>query len=145
MSLTTLIAIWGAGLSTFLAFWRDRPSAYIRYDDFSGAGLIDVSVENRSDTDVLVLGAHVSFYRNVKVIFGDSIRENLFSQLGKPGTLLRAGGNCTITFDLSTDVRGRRFYFAKISWRRLRGLVAPTVPLVIRLPRAEFERFAGRS
>jgi hypothetical protein len=35
MSLTTLIAIWGAGLSTFLAFWKDRPSAYIRYDDFS--------------------------------------------------------------------------------------------------------------
>jgi hypothetical protein len=32
MSLTTIIAIWGAGLSTFLAFWKDRPCYYIRYD-----------------------------------------------------------------------------------------------------------------
>ena len=145
MSLTTLIAIWGAGLSTFLAFWKDRPSAYIRYDDFSSAGMVDVSVENRSDADVIVRGAHVLFCHGVKVIFGDSIGENLSSQLGRPGTLLRAGGSCTITFDLSTDARRCRFYFAKISWRRLRGLVAPTVPLVIRLPRAEFERFAGQS
>lgn len=52
MSLTTLIALWGAGLSTYLEFWKDRPSVYIRYDDFSGAGLIDVSVENRGDVIV---------------------------------------------------------------------------------------------
>jgi hypothetical protein len=42
-------------------------------------------------------------------------------------------------------VRNRQLYLAKISWRRLHGLVAPTIPLVIRLPRAEFERLAGRS
>jgi hypothetical protein len=77
MSLTTLIAIWGAGLSTFLAFWKERPSAYIRYDHFSCAGLIDVSVENRTDSDVIVRGAQVLFCQGVKVIFGDSIEENL--------------------------------------------------------------------
>jgi hypothetical protein len=145
MSLTTIIALLGAGLSTFLAFWKDRPSHHIRYDDFANAGLIEVSVENRSDADIIVRGARVLSRRGVKVIFGDSIRENISSQLGRPGTLLRAGGTCTITFDLTTDIRKCRFYLATISWRRLRGLVAPTVPLLVRLPIAELERFAGRS
>jgi hypothetical protein len=80
-----------------------------------------------------------------KVIFGNSIQENLSSQLGRPGTLVRAGGSCTITFDLTTDARRHRFYFATISWRRLRGLVAPAVPLLVRLPLAELERFGGRA
>jgi hypothetical protein len=93
-------------------------------------------------------GAHASyvlFCGEVKAIFGDSISENLASQLGRPGTLLRAGGSCTNSFGLSADVRKRRLYIAVISWRRLRGLVAPTLPLVIRLPRAGFERLAGRT
>jgi hypothetical protein len=59
MSLTTIIAIWGAGLSTFLAFWKDRPCYYMRYDDFASSGLIDVSVENRGDADIIVRGALV--------------------------------------------------------------------------------------
>jgi len=143
--LTTFIAIWGAGLSTYLALWRDRPFVHIRYDDFAGSGLIEVSVENRGEIDVVLRRVVVLFCPEAKVIFGESIRENLMSQLGRPGTLIRAGGSCTITFDLSPVARKRRVYFATISWRRLRGLVAPTVPLFIRLPRAEFERLAGRS
>jgi hypothetical protein len=85
MSLTTIIASWGAGLSTFLAFWKDRPCYYIRYNDFASAGLIDISVENRSDADIIVRGARVLFCQDCKMIFGDPIREIISSQLGRPG------------------------------------------------------------
>jgi hypothetical protein len=77
ISLTTVIAIWGAALSTYLALWRDRPFVHIRYDDFAGSGLIDVSVENRGDVDVVLRHKHVLFCREIKVIFGESIPENL--------------------------------------------------------------------
>ena len=105
ISLTTLIAIWGAGLSTYLALWRDRPFARIRYDDFAGSGLIDVSVENRDEIDIVLRRVVVLFCPEAKAILGESIRENLMSQLGRPGTLIQAGGSCTITFDLSPVAR----------------------------------------
>ena len=146
--LTILVAIYAALLSTLLAwleYRRGRPLARIRYDDFASKGLIDVSVENRSEVDVVVRGARVLLANDVKVIVGGSVRDTVFSLLGGHSKLLRAGENCIITFHLPDDARGRGSYFALISWRRLSGLAAPTVPLVIRLPRAELERLADSS
>lgn len=144
--LTTVLAIYGALLSSVLAwleYRKGRPLAYIRYDDFVSKGLIEVSVDNRSGVDIVLRRPRILFSDNVKVIVGDSIRENLFSLLHGNSTLLRAGGSCTITFQLPEEAHGRRSYFALLSWRRLSGLAAPTVPLVIRLPRAELESLAG--
>lgn len=122
--LTAALAIYGALLSTFLAwleYRRDRPLAHIRYDDFAREGLIDVLVENRSDVDVIVRGARVLFGKGVKVTVGDAVRDVIASQLGR-STLVRSKHNCTVTFNLPDDPRGRRSYFALISWRRLSGL-----------------------
>jgi hypothetical protein len=138
--LTTLVAIYGALLSSILAwleYRKGRPLAHIRYDDFAGKGLIDVSVVNRSDVDIVLRRPRILFTNEVKIIVGESIRENLTSLFYGNSTLVRAGGNCTITFHLPHEVQGPQSYFALISWRRLSGLAAPTVPLVIRLPCSE--------
>ncbi len=144
MSLTTLIAIWGAGLSTYLALWRNCPFAHIRHDDFASKGLIDVLIENRSDVDVIVRGAWVLFGKNVEVSIGDSVRDIVYSKSGR-SKMVRAGANCSVTFHLPVDAGSRQLYLALISWRRLSGLTAPTIPLVIRLPRAELERLPSGS
>jgi hypothetical protein len=104
--------------------------------------LIEVSVANQSEADIVLRRPNILFADDVKVILGDSIRENLSSQFGSHGTLIRTGGSCTITFHLPENAHRRGSYFALISWRRLSRLVAPTVPLIIRLPRAELERLA---
>ena len=137
--LTILVAIYGA------ARYISRVAGVSkRYDDFASKGLIDVLVENRSDVDVIVRGARVLFGKDVKVTVGDSVHDVLVSQLGG-SKLVRSKHNCTVTFHLPDDARGRRSYFALISWRRLSGLAAPTVPLIIRLPRVELESLAGGS
>jgi hypothetical protein len=101
-------------------------------------------VENRSEVDVIVRGARVLFDKGVKVTVGDAVRDVIASQLGR-STLVRSKHNCTVTFNLPDGPRGRRSYFALISWRRLSGVATPTVPLVIRLPRAELERVSASS
>jgi len=95
-------------------------------------------VENRSNVDVIVRGAHVLFGKDIKVTVDDSVHDVMVSQLGLTN-LVRSKHNCTVTFQLPDDTKGRS-YFALIWWRRLSGLAAPAVPLVIRLPRAELEK-----
>jgi hypothetical protein len=128
----------------WLEYQKGRPLTLIRYDDFASKGLIDVLVDNRSEIDVIVRGARVLFDKDVKVSVGDSVHDIIFSLLGGGSKLIRSGHNCTVTFHLP-DERRRRSYFALISWRRLSGLAAPTIPLVIRLPRAELESLARDS
>ena len=143
--LTTLLAIWGAGLSTVLAwleYRRNRPLTHILSDGFASKGLIDVSVENRGEAAIVLRGVHVLFGKEVDASIEDQARNQVFSLLGRKSRLVRAGDNLTVTFHLPHDSTRRLGYFALISWRRLSGLAAPTVPLFIRLPRAELERLA---
>jgi hypothetical protein len=79
------------------------------------------------------------FGKEVDASIEDSACNRVFS-LGRKSRLVRAGDKLTITFHLPPDSTRRRGYFALISWRRLSGLAAPTVPLFIRLPRAELEK-----
>jgi hypothetical protein len=142
--LTDLLAIWGAGLSTVLAwleYRRNRPLTHIRSDDFASKGLIDVSIENRGDAAIVLRSVYVLFGKEVDASFEDPARSQVFSLRSK-GRLVQAGDNLTVTFHLPHDSTRRLGYFALISWRRLSGLAAPTVPLFIRLPRAELERLA---
>jgi hypothetical protein len=144
--LTTLLAIWGAGLSTALAwleYRRDRPLTHILSDGFASKGLIDVSVENRGDAAIVVRCVRVLFGKEVDASIEDPARNQVFSLLGRQGRLVRAGESLTVTFHLPDGSTRRGCYFALISWRRLSGLAAPTVPLFIRLPRAELERLGG--
>ena len=115
---------------------------HILSDGFASKGLIDVSVENRGEAAIVLRGVHVLFGKEVDASIEDQARNQVFSLLGRKSRLVRAGDNLTVTFHLPHDSTRRLGYFALISWRRLSGLAAPTVPLFIRLPRAELERLA---
>ena len=121
-----------------------RPLTRVLYDDFARKGLIDVSVENRSDVDIFLRRARILFGNEVGVFVDGSIPDTirdavdpLFGLRGGHGTLVRARDKCTLTFSLPDDAKGRRSYVALISWRRHTGLAAPTLPLFVRLQRPE--------
>jgi hypothetical protein len=140
MTLTTFIALWGAVLSTILAwveFRRNRPLTRVRYGDERGnPGMAEVLVENRGEVEIEVGPARVLVGKVENVIFtGDEpdtrtiAKDVVRSLYGQPRKLVRPGERCSVTF----RQKDRGVCVALISWRRRSGLGAPTVPLVVRL------------
>jgi hypothetical protein len=153
MMITVLLAVYGALLSTILAwleYRRGRPLARIiphhpMIDEF-----INVSIENRSEVDIVLRRVRVLLGGDVGVFTGDSLPETIrdavdqgFGLRGGHGKVVPAGEKSTLTFRLREELAAHTSYVVLISWMPLSGLAVPKIPLVVRLPRAELERLAA--